>query len=122
MANKTVREKIIDTLDPLELDPKLQGSYESAEKLPDSFVTYFIPNTQVLATYNNKPFKIGYTINLNYYSSKMSDINSMPDQIFDAMIAAGFTAENVGYDAGFDKETGRYGWLMDFYYVEERRI
>ena len=122
MANKTVREKIIDTLDPLELDPKLQGSYESAEKLSDSFVTYFIPNTQVLATYNNKPFKIGYTISLNYYSSKMSDINSMPDQIFDAMIAAGFTAENVGYDAGFDKETGRYGWLMDFYYVEERSI
>lgn len=122
MANKTVRDKIIETLRPLELDPKLQGSYESADNLPESFVTYFIPTTQVLATYNNKPYKIGYTLNINYYSSKMSDINTVPDKILDAMIAAGFTAENVGYDAGFDKDTGRYGWLMDFYYVEERSI
>ena len=122
MANKTVRDMIIDTLKPLELNPKLQGSYESADKLPNSFVTYFIPNTQVLKSYNNKPFKIGYTLHINYYSSKMSDINTVPDKIFDAMIAAGFTAEDVGYDGGLDKETGRYGWLMDFYYVEERSI
>lgn len=122
MSNKAVREKIIKTLSPLGLNPKLQGSYESADKLPDSFVTFFIPDTQVLATYNNKPYKIGYTLNINYYSSKMSDINTVPDEIFDALIAAGFTANGIGYDAGFDKETGRYGWLMDFYYVEERSI
>ena len=122
MANKTVREKVINALKPLGLDPKLQGSYETAGDLPESFVTYFMPDTQVLVTYNNKPFKIGYTLNINYYSSKMSHINTVPDKIFDAMIAAGFSAESVGYDAGFDKETGRYGWLMDFYYVEERRI
>ena len=119
---KTVRENIINTLKPLGLVAKLQGSYESAEKLPDSFVTYFIPDTQVLETYDNRPFKIGYTVNVNYYAKSMNDINTMPDQIFDAMIAAGFTAAGVGYDAGFDKETGRYGWLMDFYYVEERSI
>ena len=117
---KAARDKIIETLKTLGIDVKLQGSYESAEKLPDSFATYFIPDSQVLSTYNNKHFRIGYTINVNYYSKNMSDINTIPDQIFDAMIAAGFTAENVGYDAGLDKETGRYGWLMDFYYVEER--
>lgn len=122
MANKTAREKIIETLKTVGIDVKLQGSYESAEKLPDNFATYFIPDSQVLSTYNNKPFRIGYMVNVNYYSKNMSDINTKPDQIFDAMIAAGFTADGVGYDAGLDKETGRYGWLMDFYYTEERSI
>lgn len=122
MANKTVRDKLIETLEPLGLKPKLQGSYETVADLPESFVTYFIPDTQVLATYNNKPTKIGYTLNINYYSSKMSNINAVPDRIFDAMISAGFTAENVGYDTGLDKDTGRYGWLMDFHYVQERSL
>lgn len=122
MANKTVRDKIIDALSPLGLNPKLQGSYETAAHLPNSFATYYIPDTQILETYDNKPYKIGYTININYYSSNMSDINTVPDKIFDTMIAAGFTAEDVGYDGGLDKETNHYSWLMEFNYVQERSL
>ncbi|MGN0695033.1 MAG: hypothetical protein ACI4LK_09035 [Lentihominibacter sp.] len=117
---KNVKDKIINTLKPLGLNPKAQGSYESSENLPESFVTFYIPDTEVLKSYNNKPQKIGYTININYYSVKMSDINTIPDEIFEAMISAGFTAAGVGFDGGLDKDTGRYGWFMDFYYVEER--
>ncbi|MGN1167206.1 MAG: hypothetical protein ACI4S2_12365 [Lachnospiraceae bacterium] len=117
---KSVRDIIIDTLKPLGLNAELQGDYESEYHLPESFVTYFIPDSTILKSYNNKPTLIGYSININYYSSRMEDIKTMPDKILDAMIAAGFAADGVGYDTGLDKVTGRRGWLMDFYYVEER--
>lgn len=102
--------------------PQPQGSYNLEDGMPDTFITYFIPSTEVLAFYNNKPYKIGYSIDVNFYSNKMSLINTEPDRIFDLMIAAGFTAPDIGFDGGLDKDTGHYGWLMSFYYIEERSI
>ena len=117
----TVRDKIINTLESLGYEINLQGSYE-IDDIPDSFITYYIASAQDLEHYNNKPAKTGYNININFYSRKMSLINTVPELISDALLTAGFTREGPGYDAGLDKDTGHYGWLMDFYLVERKEV
>lgn len=117
----TIREKIINTLEPLGYPVDLQGTYEEND-IPDSLITYFIAGTQDLEHYNNRPAKTGYTINVNFYSRKMSLIDTAPELISEALLGAGFTREGPGQDAGLDKDTRHYGWLMDFYYVERKDV
>lgn len=117
----TVREKLITALAGLGYPIDLQGSYEP-DNIPDTFITYFIADTTDLQHYNNRPAKTGYSLNVNFYSRSMDLVNTVPDQISDALLDAGFTREGPGYDAGLDKDTGHYGWLMDYYLTVRKDV
>ena len=117
---KTVRDKLIAALDPFELDIKQSGTYSINEELPDSFISYEIIGSDVLRSYDNKPVWIGYDVDVTLHSNDMSVINSTASQLFDALIDAGFTAPDVGYDAGMNTYTGHYAWTMEFYKTERK--
>lgn len=119
---KHIRDKLISALEPLGYNVELQGSYSLEESIPDNFITYFIADSDVLATYNNKPCRIAYYLNINFYSRKMSLINTEPDKMIAALTEAGFVPDGLGYDAGLDKDTGHHGWLMDFIFIEDRSV
>lgn len=116
-----IRDKLINTLQGLGYEIKLQGTYR-VDNMPESCITYFIADTADLRSYNNRPAKSGYTINVNFYSRNMVLMDTVPDAISDALLATGFTREGPGQDAGLDIDTGHYGWLMDFYYVERKEV
>ena len=112
-----VRDKLISALEGLGYPVALQGSY-TVDEIPESCITYYIADSEDLAHYDNRPAKTGYTLNVNFYSRKMSLVNTAPELISDALLGAGFTREGPGQDGGLDKDTGHYGWLMDFYLTE----
>lgn len=117
----TVRDKLISALEGLGYPVELQGSY-TVDEIPESCITYFIAAADDLEHYNNRPALTGYTINVNFYSRKMSLVNTVPDLISDALLGAGFTREGPGHDGGLDKDTGHYGWLMDFYFTVRKDV
>ena len=116
-----IRDKIINTLQGLNYEIRLQGSYR-VDNMPDSLITYWIPSATDLRSYNNRPQKSGYAISIGFYSRQIDLIDTVSELISDLMLEAGFTREGPGQDAGFDKDTGHYGWLMDFYFVERKEM
>lgn len=116
-----VRDKLINALETLGYPVELQGSY-AVDEIPESCITYFIAGAEDLEHYNNRPVLTGYTINVNFYSRKMSLVNAVPDLISDALLDAGFTREGPGQDGGMDKDTRHYSWLMDFYLTVRKDV
>lgn len=114
-----MRNKIYNTLEGLGYPIGLQGSFD-VKDIPDDVITYRIAASSDTRRYNNRPWMTGYSVEVNFYSTKMSLIDSVSAKISDAMLAAGFTREGPGYDAGYDKDTGHYGYMMDFYYIERK--
>lgn len=119
---KFVRDKLIAALEPFGFNILQEGTYSINEELPDSFISYEIIGSDILRSYDNKPTRIGYDVDITLHSNDMSVINSTALQLFDALIDAGFTAPDAGYDAGMNTYTGHYAWDMEFYLIEERSI
>ena len=117
-----VRNKLIAALEPFKLDISQAGTYSINDELPDSFISYEIIGSDVLRSYDNKPVRIGYDVAVTLHSDDMNVINGTVSQLFDALIDAGFTALDAGYDAGMNTYTGHYAWDMEFYLIEERSI
>lgn len=115
---KKVRDKLIDALSGLGYDISLQGSYEPDSEIPESFITYWIQGSEDVANYDNMPFLTAYNVQVAFYSKKMSLINTVPDQISSILLKNRFTRDGAGIDAGLDKDTGHYGWIMEFYITE----
>lgn len=112
-----MREKIYDTLQNLGYPIGLQGSFE-VEDIPESVITYRIAASSDRRLYDNRPWITGYSVEINFYSRKISLIDSASKQISESMLEAGFTRDGPGYDAGYDQDTGHYGYMMNFYYLE----
>ena len=111
----SVRDKLIEALEPLGFDIALQGSFE-VDDIPDDVITYRIANAPIIRTYNNKPAAAGYYLQVNAYTRAISKLDNMTEQIMEALLVAGFTTGGDPIDAGYDKDTGHYGALGDYYY------
>ena len=113
---------MIAALEPFGYGVMLAGTYNTSEALPDTFVSYEIIGSDVLRSYDNKPVRIGYNVAVTLHAVDMGLINDEAPGLFDALIDVGFTAPEMGYDAGMNASTGHYVWTMEFYLIEERSI
>jgi len=111
-----VREKLIAALTPMGLEVRLQGSIAENELLPESFLTYFIIDSPDGNSYEDGPLVSYIRIQVVLYSTKMSLLNSLPQQIFLACRNAGFIRDSRGRDLGFEGD--HYGWSMNFITTE----
>ena len=50
-----VRDRLIEALNPLGYEVKLQGSYAEPEPLPETFITYFILDSPDGSYYDDQP-------------------------------------------------------------------
>ena len=117
----SVRDKLIEALEPLGYEIALQGSFE-VDDIPDDVITYRIADAPIIRFYDNKPAAAGYYLQVNAYTRNISKLDSMAAKIRDALIAAGFTTDGDPIDAGYDKDTGHYGALGDYYYLDRKEV
>ena len=111
-----VRDRLINSLEPIGFEVRLQGSYAENEPLPESFITYFIVDSPDGNYYEDGPLLTYIRIQVVLYSMKMSAINTIPEQIFNACRNAGFIRDSRGRDLGFEGD--HYGWSMNFITTE----
>lgn len=111
-----VRDILINALQSLGYEVSLQGSYADAEPLPESFITYQIVTSNDQSFYDNNPKISNYTVQVVFYSKKMSLIKTVPDLIYSGLKNAGFTRQGKGRDIPFN--TDYYGWMVEYFYTE----
>lgn len=111
-----VRDILIQALEPLEYEIALQGSYADDEPLPESFITYFIVDSDDRSFYDDDPKMSDYRIQVVFYSKKMSLIKTVPDSIYQSLKAAGFIRTGKGRDIAYNAE--HYAWQIDYLYTE----
>lgn len=112
-----VKDKLYDALLPLGYEIGRQGSY-GEQLLPDLFITYYVAGITDVRHYDNQPAMASWDIQVNVYTRDPAFLDTVPVQISERLLAAGFTRSGKGSDGGMDKDTGHYAWYMDFYFTE----
>ena len=114
-----MKQKLIDILDRhCPSNVYLQGTMNPNETYPDEFVTFWTPNTEDAAHYDNKTAAVVWTFYVIYYSNDPNKVNTKPLEIAADLKAAGFVQQGKGYDILSDEHT-HTGWAMDFAYTEK---
>ena len=113
-----IKERVETTLQPTGYAVVPQGSYSPSDILPEPLVTYNILPSVDTQHYDNMPSTTAQYIQVNFYSTDPALIISEPTKISKMMLAAGFRRDGKGGDIGLDKETGKYGWGMDYIFIE----
>jgi len=114
-----VRDVLIEALEPLKTEGyevSLQGSYGENEPLPESFITYFIVDSNDRSFYDDSPKLSDYRIQIVFYSKKVELIKTIPDLIYQHLKAAGFVRTGKGRDISYNVE--HYAWQIDYLFTE----
>lgn len=95
----------------------LQGTLNPDEVYPETFITFYVADSDFDAYYDNDPNKINWYVHVVLYSSNPANILSMPSEIISALRTAGFMPQNAGIDVISNIQT-HTGWAMEFIYQE----
>jgi hypothetical protein len=109
----SARETLVTALEKTGCEVFLQGS--TTGKLPEKFITYLQVDATDISHYDNKPKTTRYRFQVDFYSTKMSDIITATDQITAQLQPLGFTRQGKGDDLQFENY---YGLRNEFYYLE----
>lgn len=95
----------------------LQGTLDSEEAYPESFITYWTNYTDDNAHFDNEVTSIDWQFSVIYYSSDPLTIDAVAAEIRAALKAQGFIPQGKGNDIPSDVST-HTGWAMDFIKTE----
>lgn len=95
----------------------LQGTLNSEEAYPESFITFWTNYTDDNSHYDNDVFSVDWNFSVIFYSSDPALVNTKPAEIRTALKAAGFIPQGKGNDIPSDRPS-HTGWTMDFIYTE----
>lgn len=97
----------------------LQGTVnpDPDEGYPADFVTFWTPNTDDAAHYDNDVAAVDWQFFVIYYSNDPVKVNTKPLKIAADLKAAGFVQQGRGNDIPSDEKT-HTGWAMNFVCVE----
>ena len=90
-----------------------------APQLPDRFITYFLVDDEGKAWADGQETSHEPRMQISFYTRKKSDMLTVPDEIEQAFVNAGFTRGPVGH-IPYQPDTDHYGWRRDFYFYERR--
>lgn len=88
-------------------------------QLPDQFIVYFLVDDEGKTWADGVETSHEPRMQVSFYTRKKSDMLTVPDEIEQAIVAAGFTRGPVGH-IPYQPDTGNYGWRRDFYFYERR--
>ena len=109
-----MKQKLIDILERFcPNNVYLQGTMNPDEAYPADFVTFWTPNTEDNAHYDNTVHSVDWLFYVVYYSNDPAQVNTKPFEIAAALKAAGFVQHGRGNDTLSDEPT-HTGWAMDF--------
>ena len=91
----------------------LQGTFNPAEKYPDTFATFWTNYTDDGEHFDNETTSFEWAFTVILYSNNPTIVNEKPDEIRAALKAVGFIPQGKGQDVPSDEPT-HTGWAMDF--------
>lgn len=112
-----MKKKLISILETFGYPVFLQGSLNSDEKYPDSFITFWTDYTSDNAHYDDDVHSVVWSFSVIFYSSNPTLVNTKPDKIRAALKSAGFIPQGKGQDIPSDEPT-HTGWAMDYLFNE----
>lgn len=113
----TVKTKLISILEEIQKPVILQGSMAENAAYPDSFITFFVSNTEDNAHYDNDTKKWAWDIQIVNYSNNPLTVAEQAEQIRKRLKEAGFIPQGKGYDIASNEPT-HTGWANDYFYIE----
>lgn len=113
---KEVKEKLIEILSQFCPDNVyLQGTLNADGAYPHSFITFFTSMTDFDMFYDDKKHRADLYFSVMFYSDSPLEVETVPDEIIEALKNEGFIPENAGEDIMSDVAT-HTGWAMEFIY------
>lgn len=111
-----MKEKLIETLSPLNFPVFLEGSL-SPEKYPDEFITIW-EFMSANRSYSNEDIVTEYGYNVRFYSRSPESVEKNRKLILKTLKDANFIPDGCGNDFVFSDETEHLGWSVDVYILE----
>lgn len=113
-----IKQLLIDLLEQFCPDNVyLQGTLNSDEKYPDTFITFWTNYTDDNSHYDNSVNSVDWDFSVIFYSMDPQLVSSKPNEIIDAARKQGFIPQGKGNDVPSDYPT-HTGWAMDFIFTE----
>lgn len=88
-------------------------------QLPDHYIVYFLVDDEGKTWNDGVETSHEPRVQISFYTRSKPDMLTVPDEIEQAFVAAGFTRGPVGH-IPYQPDTGHYGWRRDFYFYERR--
>lgn len=89
------------------------------DQLPDRYIVYFSVDDLGVSWADGQETAHETRVQISFYFRNKADYLTVPDQIRQAFLAAGFT-RNGENDLPYQEDTGHYGWYLDLNYYERR--
>ena len=100
-----VKQLLIDTLkEAFGLPVILQGTLATGDEYP-SYFTYWNNDTAYAGFYDNEETRTDWDLDLNFYSTDPTEVNTKLLEAVSVLKDAGFTVPGVGYDVASDEVT-----------------
>lgn len=91
----------------------LQGTLNSEEAYPDTFITFWTNYTDDNSHFDDETYSVDWDFSVIFYSNNATLVNTKPAEILSALKAAGFIPQGKGNDVLSDHPT-HTGWAMEF--------
>lgn len=113
-----MKQLLIETLETIcPGNVYLQGTLNSNEAYPESFITFWVDDTRDESHYNNDVHSIIWSFSVMFYSSNPALVETKSAEIRQKLKQAGFIPQGRGTDIMSDR-ISHTGWAMDFLYKE----
>lgn len=103
--NKTIVDKLIETLEGLDYPVFRQGSMSQGQQYPNAFFTYWNGSTDDGSHYDNRAIKIIWEFDVNFYATSPNLVEEQLLAAKAALTEKGFIVSGVGYDVASDEPT-----------------
>lgn len=118
----TVKENLISILETYCPDNVfLQGTLNPEEAYPNTFITFFITDSDFNAFYDDDANRIDWSIAVMIYSKNPDTIDTIAKSVIRDCKQAGFIPQGAGNDIPSDVDT-HTGWAIDFVYPQTINI
>lgn len=95
----------------------LQGTLNPDEDYPDTFITFFITNSDFNAFYDDNANRLDWSVAVMIYSNNPETIYEILGGVVQDCKAEGFIPQGAGNDIPSDVKT-HTGWAIDFIYPQ----
>lgn len=107
-----MKQKLISALETLGFPVMLQGSHNTEESYPDSFITFWCNVTEDSLHFDNDVRSVEWSFSVIFYSNNPTLVNTKPREILEVLKSAGFIPQGKGNDIPSDEST-HTGWAME---------
>ena len=94
-----------------------QGSMSNDDEYPETLLTYWNPENNVISYYDNRPQRIAFTFWIYCYSTSYKTVLSIMDRIESDLRSAGYLIASKPYDVDSDVPT-HTGRMISVTYIK----